>query len=150
MSLIQQALEKAGRDARESSVIQAEPQENLAEAVQEPLPDSLPLEKKAASRSSAWLFAMGFVGTFIVMTVLFVVWGQVQFWLPHNGNTLTLSNQRYRLSGITASGDRRLALINDRVLGLGEKIGHATVVKIHDSGATLELNGKKFELTLNM
>lgn len=53
------------------------------------------------------------------------------------------------LTGITVSGDERLALINNQVVGVGDFIREkARVKEIRERSVILEFQGKEFRLTL--
>ena len=55
----------------------------------------------------------------------------------------------FELTGITLSGTAPLALINDQVAGVGEKLKEdATVLEIQDHKVILDFQGKKIELEL--
>lgn len=61
----------------------------------------------------------------------------------------TKSKNRFQLSGITFSGSDRLALVNNQVLGVGDKLPEGAVVKsISTDAVLLEFQGKNIELTL--
>ena len=55
----------------------------------------------------------------------------------------------FQLTGITLSGNTPLALINDQVVGVGEKLKeNATVLEIQQQKAVIEFQGKRIELEL--
>lgn len=150
MSLIQQALDKAGRIAQLQANVTSVDEDRELEFVSKVLQDSLPVSESSEKRFSIGLFAAAFFLTFGVMMALFILWRPIQqHFMPRPGNTAAVYDQHYRLSGITVSDNKHLALINDQVVGKGERIGHATVAEIQDSEVTLELNGKKIKLVLN-
>ena len=56
---------------------------------------------------------------------------------------------KFKLTGVTFSGDERIAVINDMVVGVGDYVDPKTVVKyIGQSRAIVEENGKTIELSL--
>lgn len=59
------------------------------------------------------------------------------------------NKSRFQLSGITFSGSDRLALVNNQVLGVGDKLSEGAMVKsIADDSVILEFEGKTIELLL--
>ena len=55
----------------------------------------------------------------------------------------------FELTGITLSGNTRLALINDQVAGVGETLKEgATVLEIQNQRVILDFQGKRIELEL--
>ena len=69
--------------------------------------------------------------------------------VPQKDFPAAVSAPDFQLTGITLSGTTRLALINDQVVGAGEKLKEgAEVVEIQEQKATLTFQGKKIELEL--
>ena len=61
----------------------------------------------------------------------------------------TVSQMKFTLTGVTASGETRLALINDQVVGVGDPLREkATVKSIEPNSVTLEYEGHPVILTL--
>ena len=61
----------------------------------------------------------------------------------------TVSQMKFILTGVTSSGDTRLALINDQVVGVGDQLREKAVVKsIEDHSVTLDYEGRPVTLTL--
>ena len=54
----------------------------------------------------------------------------------------------YTLSAIRIGHNQRSAIINDRNVSIGERIGQARVVEIRANGVTLKQNGKEITLPL--
>jgi hypothetical protein len=54
----------------------------------------------------------------------------------------------YNLSGIFASGSKSYCIVNDKVLGLGDTIEGAKVVRIDTDEVELQLNDKSIKLNL--
>jgi hypothetical protein len=52
------------------------------------------------------------------------------------------SGGRWVVSGILISPERRLAMINDRLIGVGEKVDGARVRAIRGNGIELDVNGR--------
>ena len=60
-----------------------------------------------------------------------------------------LAGFRFTLTGITTYGTERLALINNQVVGVGEKLKeNATVLEIQGQKVALDFQGKRIELEL--
>ncbi len=59
------------------------------------------------------------------------------------------ANYKFTLTGITTSGLDRFALINDKVLALGDQLGEATVMYIGQTSVVLRVRGQDVELTLS-
>ena len=54
-----------------------------------------------------------------------------------------------QLTSILISKDRRVAIINDKMLGIGDKIDNATLVRLTRDSARLVRKGKVINLRLN-
>jgi MSHA biogenesis protein MshK len=52
------------------------------------------------------------------------------------------SGARWVVTGILISPERRLAMINDRLIGIGEKVDGARVRAIRGNGVELDVNGR--------
>jgi MSHA biogenesis protein MshK len=52
------------------------------------------------------------------------------------------SGARWVVTGILISPDRRLAMINDRLIGIGEKVDGARVKTIRGNGVELDVDGR--------
>ena len=61
----------------------------------------------------------------------------------------TVAQVKFTLTGVTSSGETRLALINDQVVGVGDHLREKAVVKsIEETGATLDYEGRQVVLSL--
>lgn len=58
----------------------------------------------------------------------------------------TPSGPRWRLNAILVSPERRLAMINDRLIGIGGVIDGARVKSIHGNAVELDVNGQSVVL----
>ncbi len=59
------------------------------------------------------------------------------------------SAQEYKLTGITSYGDSRFALINEKVVAVGDRLeGNAVVKEIYLHAVVLEIHGREIKLTL--
>lgn len=58
------------------------------------------------------------------------------------------SGPRWRLQSTLVADDRRLAIINGRTVGPGERVDGATVRDVRQDGVTLEIDGRRVELRL--
>jgi hypothetical protein len=58
------------------------------------------------------------------------------------------SGPRWRLQSTLVADDRRLAIINDRTVGPGDRIDGATVRDVRPDGVTLEVEGRRIELRM--
>lgn len=56
--------------------------------------------------------------------------------------------QRWHLSSIVIADTRRVAIINDQVVAIGEQVDGATVMDIQAYAVTLRRDGRDFTLTL--
>ena len=139
MSLIQEALEKAGKTIPET----------LSAETTAKIPETAEISKSKTLLAGAFIFLAALI---------------VFYLLPHRhrGSDRTAAAQpapkrwahapfqpKWVLSGVTISNSQQLALVNDQVVGVGETIGKDAVVKEIDSrSATLEFQGRKIRLTL--
>lgn len=174
MSLIQEALEKAGK---------VQPAENFYEIPNRPEPkpfkpaalkvkETAVLSKaadikqvkpaRAIQISSQFLFRAG-----IAAGLILLFWA-ASFVLSRGGKSsgvmvagvssaashssmLTAASPvpKFTLTGITDSGTGKLALINDQVAGIGDRLKEQAFVKqIGENYAVLDYNGKEIQLTL--
>lgn len=62
---------------------------------------------------------------------------------------LERERQRWALSAVLVSDDRRVAIVNGRAVGEGDRIGRAKVRRIFRRGVELELDGRTVTLKLN-
>lgn len=53
---------------------------------------------------------------------------------------------RWTVTGILISPERRLAMINDRLIGIGEKVDGARVLNIYGNGVELDIGGRSVVL----
>ena len=58
------------------------------------------------------------------------------------------SGPRWRLQSTLVSAERRLAIINGRSVGPGDRVDGAIVRDVRPDGATLEVDGRRIELRL--
>lgn len=59
-----------------------------------------------------------------------------------------IANERYRLSAILYSPERRVAIVNGRALSEGQRLGRARVTRIHRGKVDLEVGNKTLTLAL--
>ena len=57
-------------------------------------------------------------------------------------------SERYRLDSIIIGPERRQAIINGRLLGLGESIDGSKLIEVQATQVTLQVAGKPYVLTL--
>ncbi len=53
-----------------------------------------------------------------------------------------------RLESVLFSGNRQVAIVNGRVVGVGDRVGDAKVVRIHPGGVAVRQAGETWLLTL--
>lgn len=58
-------------------------------------------------------------------------------------------NDRFHVSGVMVGGGVRMVFINNTMLGIGDRIGGAIVRAINARGATLELNGRLYDVQIS-
>jgi hypothetical protein len=58
------------------------------------------------------------------------------------GGVQRASGARWVVTGILISPERRLAMINDRLIGIGENVDGARVKTIRGNGVELDVNGR--------
>ena len=58
------------------------------------------------------------------------------------------SGPRWRLQSTLVAEDRRLAIINGRTVGPGDRVDGATVRDVRQDGVTLEIEGRRIELRM--
>jgi hypothetical protein len=148
MSLIQEALEKAGRSVEETPVTPR-------------VADAVPVRRN----SQVPILVFGiliFLGGLIAYHFL-TSWAQHSSPTKDGGKALRSSVEarmssivpnltpqgKFTLTGITISGDQRLALINDQVVAVGDRVGENTFVKeIQERRVILEFQGREVKLAL--
>lgn len=54
----------------------------------------------------------------------------------------TTTQPRWTVTGILISPERKLAMINDRLLGIGEKVDGARIRNIYGNGVELDIDGR--------
>lgn len=67
---------------------------------------------------------------------------------PRVESTTPQHGPRYDLSAILYSADRRVAVVNGRSVSEGDRIGPASVRRIHRDSLELEVGGKTVKLAL--
>jgi hypothetical protein len=55
---------------------------------------------------------------------------------------------RWNLTGIKYGADRKSAILNDRIVGIGDRVGTATVVDITPGAIVLEESGARLQVSL--
>lgn len=171
MSLIQEALEKAGK------IQQTEKFYELPERLKpEPFQPKAPKVKKAAVLSKAVeikpapkieISSQFLIRAGIAAGLILFFWA-ASFILSRGGKSsgvmvagvssaashssmLPAASPvpKFTLTGITDSGTGKLALINDQVAGIGDRLKEQAFVKqIGENYAVLDYNGKEIQLTL--
>ena len=58
------------------------------------------------------------------------------------------SGPRWRLQSTLVADDRRLAIINGRTVGPGDRVDGATVRDVRQDGVTLDVEGRRIDLRL--
>ncbi len=58
------------------------------------------------------------------------------------------SGPRWRLQSTLVADERRLAIINGRTVGPGDRVDGATVRDVRQDGVTLEVDGRRIELRM--
>lgn len=58
------------------------------------------------------------------------------------------SGPRWRLQSTLVAEERRLAIINGRTVGPGDRVDGATVREVRRDGVTLEVDGRRIELRM--
>ena len=138
VSLIQEALEKAGRSVKEPAVLAPDPGPADPQEFKKPFQVS----KSTVLLAGAFIFLAAFILFQSVRPRSFP--GTPAFAAPGIFNP-----QKWSLSGITVSGDERFALINNEVVGVGDRLpGNAVVRQIGSRIVILESQGKKIKLSL--
>ena len=64
-------------------------------------------------------------------------------------NAKKIATKSLRLNAILIGNDRKIAIINDQMLVIGDKIDRSRVIKILKDRVELSRNGKKLELKLD-
>jgi len=67
---------------------------------------------------------------------------------PEPAERHAASGPRWRLQSTLVADDRRLAIINGRTVGPGDRIDGATVREVRQEGVTLEVEGRRVELRM--
>ena len=159
MSLIQEALEKAGRMPAAGKAVTASQTPSPAHEKAVPVSGSQPqASKNAKVILGIFIFLSGFIllhllGTRVQYSSPKKDGGQallplVEARVPSIMPDLTL-HPRFSLTGITTSGTERLALINNQVVGVGDRIGEKAIVKeIQERRVILEFQGREVQLKL--
>ncbi len=162
MSLIQEALEKAGR-----SVVEMAPmQKPKADSFEFPPPFSRPLPQKLSrgSEKSSWIFKVLVLLTFLLVGITLVLQVSSRKPMlpavapsvlvnPHVAASAAVPVKKsfplWSLTGITNSDGEWFALINNDVLKVGDRLpGDILVSKIDAKSVILEAQGRKIKLTL--
>jgi hypothetical protein len=161
MSLIQQALEKTGRaqETRTTTPVSApKPWER------DPTGTSLEheltqVQQRYSKRRSFYRKAV--LGALIVCFVAGFSYLAIRENRPKAKASLVtatitpqmsikiFSGNIYRLTGITNLGDRAIAVINEKIVGVGDMLfGKAVVKEIGNGEVRLDIEGKEIKLTL--
>lgn len=166
MSLIQEALEKAGRSVeieeaptRPSAVKQSS---QMTTTVSQPSVSHLATRRRNSQIPILIFGILIFLGGLIAYHFL-ASWAQHSSPTKDGGKALRSSVEahmpsivpnltpqgKFTLTGITISGDQRLALINDQVVAVGDRVGEKAFVKeIQERRVILEFQGREVKLAL--
>lgn len=68
---------------------------------------------------------------------------------PSAARAIAAPDAPLRLNAVIVSGERRIAVINDRVLRVGERIGEARVLEIDDDAVWIDIGGRHQRLALS-
>lgn len=69
---------------------------------------------------------------------------------PYTARELTAATApRFVVNAIIISSERRVAIVNGRRVGVGDRVGNATVIAIEKERMILELNGKRISAGLH-
>ena len=170
MSLIQEALDKAAK-ARMPTETPAPPKK-LTPAITE----SLEIEEKIVKRYSRPKFervsvksvAAGTAGRIIlaaaiagvIVLAIFLLWSKRPknaapvmmagiSSIPQMPQSPMMNAPKFVLSGITESGTQKLAVINNQVVGTGDRLREKAFVKeIRATSVILDLSGREIKLSL--
>lgn len=159
MSLIQQALEKTSRE-QETRTRTPPPAPKIYD--RDPMGAALERELTQVQHSYAkrrglyWKVALGAFTVCLIAGLFYI--GLHGKNLPSAAvGTKTVpqvpvqifSGYIYRLTGITNIGDKTIAVINNRLVGVGDTLNNKAVVKaIGKSEVRLDIQGKEITLTL--
>lgn len=66
---------------------------------------------------------------------------------PHE-TTRAVQMPRWRLQSTLIADDRRVAVINGRIVSVGERIEGATLLEVRSDGVTLQQDGQRLNLRL--
>jgi hypothetical protein len=67
---------------------------------------------------------------------------------PEPASRRSESGPRWRLQSTLVADDRRLAIINGRTVGPGDRVDGAMVKDVRQDGVTLDVEGRRIELRL--
>lgn len=151
MSLIQQALEKAGRPHVLENVSSATDVQHRSESGR-------------AGMIKGVLIAAGIFLISVVFIIYFVISAQAEHSSPKKDRGQALLSRvearvpllpdlvlrpEFTLTGITMSDGRPLALINDQVVAVGDRVEEKALVKeIQERRVILEFQGREIKLSL--
>ena len=76
-------------------------------------------------------------------------WGRDPF-LPDTSNMQEQGMEGLALNGIMPDKQNPYAIINNKVVKLGDKVGGMTVIEINESNVVLDENGQRHTLELNL
>jgi len=159
MSLIQQALEKTNR-AQETRT--TNPPSRTRAYVRDPMGAVLEQELIQVQQSHAkrqklyWKIALGVLLVCFVGSLAFV-WVRRNHVAPSADEVSAApkvpiqiySGYIYRLTGISSSDNRAVAVINNRVVGVGDSLNKKAIVKaIGDGEVRLDVQGREIKLVL--
>ena len=167
MSLIQEALEKAGRlSVPQEKPLQEAAVEKISAAKAEPLwrvglkvkfyslTDKIRSAIQPGSRPHKAGFIAGGLILFFLGTVLYLQGASPKIstrteaaGTAHPSSAAARAD--FELTGITLMGASHLALINNQVVGVGEKLKEgATVLEVKDRAAAIDFHGKRIDLEI--
>ncbi len=166
MSLIQQALDKAQTAYQEAPASEVVRDEFFSPL---PLPEK-PVAQKKMPRvkvkkktfSPVWgiflgsvviALLVGFIFFKPVLSFLRSLRGPVQSAMIFPASSIpslrSITEPRYKLSGITTAGNEKLAVIDDKVLALGESLSEGVkVLEIQEKAVVLDSRGSRITLKL--
>jgi len=163
MSLIQQALEKTNRAQETRTTTPAQPPKTwerdlMGAALEREL--SQVQQKYSKRRNLYWRLSLGVLAVAVIAGLFYVGMRQ----MPSTPKSSTVkaavpvapqvpvriySGNIYRLTGITDLSGNAIAVINGRLLGVGDALdGKAVIRSIGDGEVLLDVQGKEIRLTL--
>ena len=163
MSLIQQALEKTNRahETRTTTPVAAPKtweQDPMGGSLEQEL---VQVQKAYARRRNLyWKVTLGVLGAFFVAGLFYAGFHGKNLQgkpmaekkasaVPIQVPVRIYSGNIYRLTGITDLSGNPIAVINNRLVGVGDVLGGGTVVKAIGNGSVLlEVRGKEIKLVL--